>query len=258
MVLALYAALLLLAVTGYRRLLYPVPRRVPLTLPSGAELVERREADGATFRGVYLRARDAEPVLVMLHGNGESVEHAVPAAVAFAARGFGVLLVEYRGYGVSTDSGPPTEEGLYRDGAAALEFLSEAGVPAERIVLWGTSLGTGVASKLAADGYGARLVLVSPYTSIAELAARDAPYLPTSLIVRDRFDTLSRAVHIHAPTLVVHGDLDEVVPFDMGQRVARAIHGAAFIEVAGGHHGDLYLRDPSLVDRILAFAAARS
>ena len=252
--LLLYGIVVAVAAMSYKRVLYPVPAEAPFVVPANAVLVTRPTPLGVPFHGVYFAASGERPTLVLFHGNGETMATSIPRAGGIAGRGFGVLLAEYRGYGRSGASGTPSEEGLYDDGAAALAFLHDAGVPAARIVLWGTSLGTGVASELAANGNGARLVLCTPYTSIRDLAARVAWFLPWRLVVQERFDTLAKAPRIRVPTLVVHGDQDEVVPFDMGEAVAHAIDGATFFRVPGGHHNDLYALDPTLLDRILAFA----
>jgi fermentation-respiration switch protein FrsA (DUF1100 family) len=153
-----------------------------------------------------------------------------------------VLLVEYRGYG--TSGGPePTEEGLYLDAEAALDMLASKGVAPEKIVLWGTSLGTGVAAEMARRGRGSRLVLVSPYTSIPDLVTDVVPGVPARLLVADHFDTLAKSAEIRVPTIVLHGDADEIVPFWMGRRIAEAIAGARLLRVPGGHHSDLFGRD---------------
>jgi fermentation-respiration switch protein FrsA (DUF1100 family) len=123
-------------------------------------------------------------------------------------------------------------------------------------VLWGTSLGTGVAAEMARRGRGARLVLEAPYTSIPGLVADVAPFVPADLLVLDRFDTLSKSSEIRIPTLVLHGDADEVVPFWMGRRLADAIPGARLVRVPGAHHGDLFARDGArLLEDIVALAS---
>jgi fermentation-respiration switch protein FrsA (DUF1100 family) len=106
---------------------------------------------------------------------------------------------------------------------------------------------------MARRGRGARLVLVSPYTSIPDLVTDVAPFVPARALVADHFDTLSKAREIRVPTLVIHGDADEIVPFAMGERVSRAIRGARLLRVAGGHHGDLFSREgTSLLAEIAA------
>lgn len=124
---------------------------------------------------------------------------------------------------------------------------SARGAGPESVVLWGTSLGTGVAAEMARRGRGARLVLVTPYTSIPDLVADVVPIAPARLLLADRFDTLAKAGAIGVPTLVIHGDADEVVPFWMGERISSAIRGARMRVVAGGHHGDLVAREPERV-----------
>jgi fermentation-respiration switch protein FrsA (DUF1100 family) len=96
---------------------------------------------------------------------------------------------------------------------------------------------------MACRGRGARLVLESPYTSIPGLVTNAIPLASASILVPDHFDTLAKSGDIRIPTLVVHGDADEIVPFWMGQRLARAIRGAKLLRIAGAHHGDLFARD---------------
>jgi len=127
-------------------------------------------------------------------------------------------------------------------------MLASRGVPPSRIILWGTSLGTGVAAEMASRGRGSQLVLVTPYTSIAELVSNVAPFVPARFLVADHFDTLSKAERIRVPTTIVHGDADDIVPFWMGERIAQSIPGARLVRVRGGHHGDILDRDG---DRLL-------
>jgi hypothetical protein len=255
---ALYASMLALARAGYRAVLFPAPRGTHVPVPDGASLVRFAARDGVTAHALLLPAPAPDaPTLVQFHGNGETIADNVPLAEALRARGVGVLLVEYRGYGVSQGA-PPSEVGLYLDAEAALDELARRGVGPERVVLWGTSLGTGVAAEMASRGRGARLVLVTPYTSIPELAARYAPLLPAAAIIVDRFDTLAKAPRLALPALVIHGDRDEVVPYDMGRAVAAALPSARLVTVPGGHHNDLFAKDgPRLLDAIAAHALAR-
>ncbi len=208
----------------------------------GAERRAFGARDGTVVHALELVAPEGGRTIVDFHNNRETIENRLDVARALRAYGFGVLLVEYRGYGSSRGQAP-SEEGLYLDAEAALDMLATRGIPAERIVLWGTSLGTGVAAEMARRGRGARLILVSPYTSIPDLVTDVVPGIPARILVADHFDTLAKAGEIRVPTTVVHGDADEIVPFWMGQRIARAIPGAHLVRVLGGHHGDLFERD---------------
>lgn len=211
--------------------------------------------DGVAVHALELRAPLGARTIVHFHNNRETAASRIETARALHARGFGVLLVEYRGYGASRGSAP-SEDGLYLDAECALDMLAKRGVGSERVVLWGTSLGTGVAAEMARRGRGARLVLVTPYTSIPELVTAVVPMFPAWILVPDHFDTFAKADEIHLPTLVIHGDADEIVPFSMGERIARAIHGARIVRIAGGHHGDLFARDGEhLLAEIASFGA---
>jgi pimeloyl-ACP methyl ester carboxylesterase len=212
--------------------------------------------DGVVVRALELRGASGGRTVVHFHNNRELAENSASIAHELAARGLGVLLVEYRGYGATTRASP-SEEGLYADAEAALDLLAARGVGPDRIVLWGTSLGTGVAAEMARRGRGGRLVLVTPYTSIPDLVTNVAPFLPAGLLVADHFDTLAKALSIRVPTIVIHGDADEIVPYRMGERVAAAIPGARLLRIAGGHHGDLLQRArASIVDAIAGATAA--
>lgn len=243
----LYLGLCVLARVAYPHVLFPAPR---LDAPPAevaariakreAELLRLAQPDGSSTVALLVAPRDAHArVVVMLHGNGETMFDRLPLAAALEARGLGVVLVEYRGYGL-TFGPPPEEPSIYADAARVLDELAARGYGTERIAIWGTSLGTAPAAEMAKRGRAASLVLVTPFTSIPAIASRIAPLLPARLLLAHRFDTLSKAGEIHCPTLVVHGDADEVVPFDMGESVAGAIAGARFVRVPGGHHNDLF------------------
>jgi fermentation-respiration switch protein FrsA (DUF1100 family) len=237
----LYALVCIAARVTYRQYVYPAPAREG----SGGHTLDVEELvlrarDGTAVRALWMQPASGARVVVHFHGNGEIAEDALPLARALRERGLGALLVEYRGYGGSRAA--PSEEGLYLDADAALDEVAMRGVGVERIALWGTSLGTGVAAEMARRGRGVRLVLVSPFTSLRDVASRAVGWLPTALVLPDRYDTLVKAPSLHLPTLIVHGDRDDVVPFEMGRTLASAIPGARFLPIAGAAHGDIYVR----------------
>jgi alpha-beta hydrolase superfamily lysophospholipase len=199
--------------------------------------------DGTVVRALELPAeRDAKTV-VLFHNNRETAEEQLGLADALHARGLGVVVLEYRGYGGSAAAGAPTEDGLYGDAEAVLAMLAARGVGSDRIILFGISLGTGVAAEMARRGHGAALVLVSPYTSIPELVRAAVPGIPAQYMLPDRFETGAKTAEIRVPTLVVHGDADEIVPFWMGERIAHGVASGRLYRVRGGHHGDLFARE---------------
>lgn len=237
-----------------RYFLFPGRRVRALAPPPDFRVSAVVASDGAPVHLLELPAVADAWTIVHFHNNRETVEACTELGRALHARGFGVLLVEYRGYGASGDLDlDPTEEGLYRDAEAGLDFLAARGIGPARIVLSGTSLGTGVAAEMASRGRGARLLLMTPYTSIPDLVTGVVPVAPARLLMPDQFDTFAKAGALRLPTLVIHGDADEVVPFWMGERIARSIAGATLVRVGGGRHGDLLARDS---EGILAEIAA--
>lgn len=241
---------------GYRAVLYPAPRRSLEAAPAGVEIRWLEASDGAPVQVITQPRFDELPdrVIVFFHGNGETAADSLPLGREIAARGLGFVAVEYRGYG-GARAEAPSEAGLYADAAGVLEALAARGVGPERVTLWGNSLGTGVAVEMARRGAGARLVLQAPFTSIPAVAARFAPFLPVRALIDDAFDNERKAAGIAVPTLVVHGDRDALVPYDMGVALAHQIPGAELVTVAGGGHNDLFVRDRErLLARIVAFA----
>ncbi len=243
------------------RLMY-FPDPTPPPPPSAFGLrevaaVRLRTADGLDLLGWRLPAAHAgAPVVLYLHGNGGSLAHRTSRVERFARRGWGALLVQWRGYG--GNPGTPGEEGLALDARAGLEALLVEGVPPSRIVLWGESLGTGPAVRLAAERPEAvaALVLESPYTSMLDLARRHYPLLPSGLLLRDRYDSLSRIAAVRAPILDMQGGRDTLVPPAMGRALAAAATTPVEIwEAPDAGHNDL--GPAGAVEAAAAFLARR-
>ena len=235
-----YALMVLAARLLHRRVLYQPPDD-PTTaaLPEGATLLTAKAADGVPVNALVFDNPKATRTIVHFHGNAETAEANAFLARELKKRGFATVLVEYRGYGRSKGTSP-TEEGLYLDAAAVLDALGARGLKPADIVLWGQSLGTGVAAEMANRARGDRLVLVAPFTSTVDMASRVIPFMPVSMVMIDRFDTLAKAPGIAAPALVVHGDIDDVIPFEQGEKVSKALPHATFLKVSEGRHDNLY------------------
>ena len=213
-----YAALVGGLYLFQRQLLYFPDRNRPELF--GLEQLGVREItlsteDGLSLLSWYLPARPGQPVIAYFHGNGGHIGYRAERLLRFAREGFGVLMAEYRGYG--SNPGTPSEIGFYADGRAALSFLEREGVALNRLVLYGESLGSGVAVELAAQHEVAALILEAPPTSVAEVAQCHFPYVPAARLVTDRFDSLSRIGKVRAPILILHGDSDRVVPMRFGR-----------------------------------------
>ena len=248
---SIYGGLCATAWAAQSRLLFPSPQIAPTAVPLDGELLTLADAHGSRVHALAFLPAAARRVVVAFHGNGEIMEWGVARARRLVREGYGVVLVEYRGYGRSRP-GVPSEAGFYADAEAVLAALASRGVAPASVVLWGTSIGTGVAAEMARRGAGGALILVSPFTSITAIGKRLAPFLPVSLLLRDRFDTAAKAPFIDLPALVIHGTHDELIPIAMGEEVAASLPLARFVRVEGGHHNDLYERE-DVMAALLAF-----
>jgi fermentation-respiration switch protein FrsA (DUF1100 family) len=254
-----YSALALGVYLGQRRLLYPVRGSGAIPKLAGATLEKIPGKSGRTVYALYAPPPSSAATIAHFHGNGEELENLVDLVALYSGLGFGVLAVEYPGYGLARP-GEPTEAAIYDDAEVALRDLVERKqVLPDRIVLSGQSLGSGVAVEMARRGHGARVVLYSPYTSIADVAAGWLPFLPHRLLLKDRFDSASKAREIRQPVLVVHGSDDEVIPFALGRELSSLFPNGRFLPVEQARHNDLFVRGGgALLAEVARFAAGQS
>lgn len=190
-------------------------------------------SDGVGLMAWAIPFAEDAPWLIYFHGNGENVSHYLPLTTEFHALGLNVLMLEYRGYGES--EGVPSEAGLYRDARAAYDWLIHKGVAAQNIILYGFSLGSGVATNLASEVETGALILEAPYTSIPEVARALYRIVPLNLM-RNRFASRERIANVDAPLLVIHSPEDRTVPFNQGRELFDlAEEPKTFVEVEGGH-----------------------
>jgi fermentation-respiration switch protein FrsA (DUF1100 family) len=224
-VVALYVAGITSLWAFQRDLMY-FPDGLPRVPPSyyemlaGVHEVSFKTADGLELVAWHAPAPPNRPTVVMFHGNGGSLRGERYRLKHFKDAEIGVLLLAYRGY--SGNSGVPNEEGLYADARAALDWLEQNGVASTSIVLYGISLGTGVATKMAAEREFAAVVLESPYTSTVDVAAWRFPIVPVTWLMEDRFESLARIAAIKEPLLIMHGDRDSVIPQQFGRQLFEA------------------------------------
>lgn len=233
-----YLCALVMLTSLQRKLLFPAPPYEPVPAGRGA-LIDVRSP--ARFVAHHAPARGGATV-VYFHGNGDQLAGAVSLGELFTAEGHGFYAVEYPGYGPFRE-GAPSEDAILAAAEASLVHLRDAlHVPTARTVLIGQSLGSGVATEMARRGFGAKLVLLSPFLSIPDVAARHFPWLPVRALLRDRFDSASRAPSVAQPTLVLHGTADDLIPMSQGEALARRFPRGRFVAVRGAGHNDLWGR----------------
>lgn len=177
-------------------------------------------------------------VLVYFHGNGGSMGQTAWLLRMMQQMGFGFLALEYRGY--PGYDGTPTEAGIYYDARAAMHFLKEQGYKPADIILFGHSLGSGVAIQMATEYDVGLVALVSPYTSVADVAALVYWFVPARYLVLDRFDSHSKVISVTEPIYIFHGTEDRLIPYAVGRKLFDAITSEKrFFDLVGQDHNRL-------------------
>ena len=266
-VLAVYAALCALLYVLQERLIF-LPRQLPEAtrnalreLPGVVE-VEARAADGTLLHGWLRHAtveETARPGLVIYFGgNAEEVSGQVLDAEALAP--WSLAAFNYRGYGLS--EGRPSADALVADALVAYDRLAaREDVDPERIVVFGRSLGGGVAVQLAAARPVRGVLLVSPFDSLTSVGRRHYPVIPVSLLLRHRFDSLARAPAIEAPLLVLAGERDRIVPSIHSRRLFDAWSDPKrWVLLPGADHNGIHLHPdywPPMREFLASLGAAR-
>jgi fermentation-respiration switch protein FrsA (DUF1100 family) len=226
-----------------RAFLFPIPSAVRVA-PATAGFPEAEEhvlttADGERVIVWHVPARPGHAVILYFQGNGDFLAGRVGRFSAMTSDGTGLVVLSYRGYAGS--SGYPSEWGILQDAAAAYAFTS-ARYATDRIVVWGFSLGSGVAVALAGEQKISKLILEAPYTSTADVAGSLLlfRFVPVRLLMRDQFRSGARIARVTASLLIMHGERDSVIPITVGERLFALAHEPKqFVRFAGGGHENL-------------------
>jgi fermentation-respiration switch protein FrsA (DUF1100 family) len=235
--LLLYAAAGFVLFEFQRSLLYPSDKTVldpsQLGLPQ-ATVHELRTQDGIRLIAWSVRGT-GNYLAIYFHGNGAGLAGRAGRIADLNSLGFSVLAIDYRGYGGS--DGSPSEQGLQKDADAAYDYASDLGFKPGQIVLYGESLGSGVAAELASRKPVAAVILDAPFSSIADVAADRYWMFPVRLLLKDQFRSDLAMPHIQVPVLILHGTADRVVPIRYGERLSRlGGDNVSFIPVEGAGH----------------------
>jgi fermentation-respiration switch protein FrsA (DUF1100 family) len=221
---AAYVGIVAVLYLAQRHLLFHPDRTRPVLgalAALGVREITLSTEDGIALSSWHLPPRGERPVILYCHGNGGHVGYRRERLMRFAREGYGVLFLEYRGYG--GNPGTPSAKGFYTDGAAALDWLERQGIGPERLAIYGESLGTAVAVHLAARRRVGAVVLEAPFANVMAVAQHHYRLVPAALLLRDRFNPRSEIANVIAPKLFLHGGRDRVVPIRFG----RALYDAA-------------------------------
>jgi fermentation-respiration switch protein FrsA (DUF1100 family) len=236
-----YVAIVSLLYLAQRRFVF-VPPDSGHPTPAAAGWPEAEEAvvdtsDGERVVVWQAAPRGGKPVVIYFHGNGEIVASRAPRHRQVTEDGTGLVALSYRGYMGST--GSPTEEGVLRDAEAAWQFTTSRW-PSSPVVLWGHSLGSGVAVGLASRHPVAKVILEAPFSSTVDVAVLRFPFMPVRWLMLDQFRSDQRIDAVKAPLLIMHGEQDWVIPIGLGERLFKLAHEPKrFVRFPGGNHDDL-------------------
>lgn len=255
----LYAALLALLWLRQESMLFlpGIPSRqlaaTPADIGLSYEALRLVTADGETLDAWFIPASPERAVLLFFHGNAGNISHRLDSLRIFHELGLSVLIFDYRGYGRS--SGRPSEQGTYEDARAAWRYLVEQrGVAANRIVLFGRSLGGAVATRLATEHQPAGLIVESTFRSVPALAAEIYWFLPVRSLARLEYPAERLISSVQAPVLVVHSTEDEIIPFRHGEALhAAAGPSARLLALRGDHNTGFMLSARDYIEGLDAF-----
>lgn len=221
---ALYVALCIALYVSQRSFIYFPDKSFPVLPEEGdAGFVRVDTQDGLTLIGWYSPAKEGRKTILYFHGNAGSIGGRLPLMQAYIDQGYGVLMAEYRGY--AGNPGKPSEEGFYTDADAYVEFLTHNGVAARDVVLYGESIGSGVAVEMAQRHPDvAAVVLVTPFTSFVDIARKSYGFVPVDYLLKDKFDNLSKIGRVKAPVYFFIAGRDEIMD---------ALWGEALYDAAG-------------------------
>ena len=182
------------------------------------EKVKIQTADNIELLGWYHEKNLKDyKTLVYFHGNAGSLENRIHKLNHFQDMNINFLIIAWRGF--NGNKGKPSERGLYVDGKSAIDWLIKKGVDEKNLILYGESLGTGVATHLAQNKNYAGVILETPFTSMIDAAKNFYPYIPINLLLKDKFENFKKVKNINIPILVMHGEVDQIVPFSMGKKI---------------------------------------
>ncbi len=236
-------------------------RQTPDNLGWKFDDITLTESDGIRINGWLIPAlistsAHPPPTLLFFHGNAGNISDRLDKLGEFRSLGVDVFIIDYRGYGRS--EGAPNEQATYHDAQAAYEYLTkERHIDPRRLVLYGESLGAAVAVDLAAKQPVGGVILEEPFTSVADVGQKLFPFMPLRLLVRNKYDTLSKIASINAPLLIFHSPEDEVIPYPQGRRLlAAAQEPKTFVELHGPHNEAYLTSAPAYRNGLKQFLAS--
>ncbi len=220
------------------------------------EDVSLTTSDNERLHGWYVPATNPRGALLFFHGNAGNISHRLDSIKTFHELDLDILIIDYRGYGQST--GKTSEQGTYLDAQAAWDYLVDTrGIPADRIIIFGRSLGGAIGTWLGVQNTPAAVIIESSFSSGVDIARRLYPFLPIHLLTRLQYPVADYASQLNCPVLVVHSRHDEIIPFSMGQAIYAAVkQEKKFLELRGDHNNGFIISQREYVAGFRDFTQA--
>ena len=181
------------------------------------EEVQVTSLDGILLNFWYRPAKTNQPTIVFFHGNAGSLQNRTYKLNHFKDLEVNFLIIAWRGF--SGNKGKPNEIGLYEDARSALRWLKTKGIHDKSIILYGESLGTAIAVEIAQNKKYAGVILESPFTSMVNMGKKYYPFFPVNFLLKDKFESYKKINKISVPILIMHGQVDKIVPYHMGKKM---------------------------------------
>ncbi len=235
-----YVLLIVLLFIKQRDLIYFPDNTKPVAV-EGVDVVKVKTKDNIDLEAWYIAPSiENKPVIIFFHGNAGNYSHRIHKSVEYLNAGYGVLLAGYRGYGAN--SGTISEAGFYNDGRAYIDWLlQEKNIKLSQIVIYGESIGSGVAVQMATEYDISGLILEVPFSSLLEVATKRYFFVPVKFLLKDKFMNLDKIKGINAPLLIMHGVKDKVIPFDLSKKLFdKAKQPKKFVDFPLANHNNLY------------------
>ena len=224
-----------------KMIFYPDRTSPDITIANHLDFAELKvkTTDGLSIAGWWHKAKTDQPTLILFHGNAGHHGHRSYNVQDYIEAGYGIVLASYRGYG--GNEGKPSEGGFYQDAHAYITHLINNNVSERDIIIYGQSIGSGVAVQMATKFKNVKaLILEAPYTSLPDIAEKQYFFIPVRLLMKDKFDNLSKIKKVKAPLLIMHGSEDKIIPASMGQELYKAANDPKEIYIFDGYgHNDL-------------------
>ena len=181
------------------------------------ETINFKTSDNFELKGWFHLKNFNKKTILFLHGNAGNLDNRIDKLNFLGNMDINFLIISWRGY--SGNPGNPSETGLYKDALGGIEWLNKKGISNDRIILYGESLGTAIATEVAQNENFAGIILEAPFTSMVDMGQKIYPIFPVKFLLKDKYESKNKIKNIKSPILVLHGRKDKIVPFYMGEKI---------------------------------------